>query len=92
MLAGWGEVGLSSGVDRPPSAGVARAGPPLVELLATLPDPRKPRGRIRPLTAVLSRTAVALLAGMKSLEAIAQLGRDPAFAARPFKAIPRLFT
>ncbi len=58
------------------------AGPSLVEFLATIPDPRKPRGRIHPLTAVLSLTVVALLAGMKSLEAIAQFGRDhgPALA------------
>ena len=52
------------------------AGPALVELLATVPDPRKPRGRIHPLTAVLSLTALAVLAGAKSLEAIAQFGRD----------------
>jgi hypothetical protein len=52
------------------------AGPSLVELLATIPDPRKPRGRIHPLTAVLSLAAVAVLAGMRSLEAIAQFGRD----------------
>lgn len=52
------------------------AGPALVELLATLPDPRDPRGRVHPLPAVLSLAVVALLAGMKSLEAIAQFGRD----------------
>ncbi len=52
------------------------AGPSLMELLATIPDPRKPRGRIHPLPAVLSLTVVALLAGMKSLEAIAQFGRE----------------
>lgn len=48
------------------------AGPSLVELLATIPDPRKPRGRIHPLSAVLSLAVLAMLAGMKSLEAIAQ--------------------
>ena len=52
------------------------AGPSLLELLATIPNPRKPRGRIHPLPAVLSLAVVALLAGMKSLEAIAQFGRD----------------
>jgi hypothetical protein len=52
------------------------AGPSLVELFATIPDPRRPRGRIHPLTAVLSLAVVAMLAGMKSLEAIAQFGRD----------------
>ena len=54
----------------------------LHEVFATLPDPRHRRGRRHPLAAVLSLTAVALLAGMRSLEAIAQLGRDygPALA------------
>ena len=52
------------------------AGPSLVELLATIPEPRKPRGRIHPLTSVLSLAVLAMLAGMKSLEAIAQFGRD----------------
>jgi hypothetical protein len=56
--------------------GVAMAGPSLVELLATIPDPCDPRGCIHPLAAVLSLTAVAVLAGMTSLEAIAQFGRD----------------
>ena len=56
------------------------AGPALVELLATIPDPRKPRGRIHPLSAVLSLTVVAILAGHKSLEAIAQFGRDHGLA------------
>ena len=48
----------------------------LVEALAAVPDPRDPRGVRHPLTAVLSLTAVAILAGCKSLEAIAQFGRD----------------
>jgi hypothetical protein len=48
----------------------------LVEALALVPDPRKLRGRRHPLVAVLSLTVVAVLAGMKSLEAIAQFGRD----------------
>ena len=52
------------------------AGPSLVEFLATIPDPRKRRGRIHPLTAVLSLAVVAMRAGCKSLEAIAQFGRD----------------
>jgi predicted transposase YbfD/YdcC len=52
------------------------AGPALIEILATIPDPRKARGRIHPLPAVLSLAVVAMLAGMKSLEAIAQFGRD----------------
>ena len=48
----------------------------LVEALASVPDPRDPRGRVHPLTAVLSLTVVAVLAGCKSLTAIAQFGRD----------------
>jgi hypothetical protein len=48
----------------------------LVEALASVPDPRDPRGRVHPLAAVLALTAVAVLAGCKSLTAIAQFGRD----------------
>jgi hypothetical protein len=48
----------------------------LVEALARVPDPRDPRGRVHPLTAILSLTVVAVLAGSKSLTAIAQFGRD----------------
>jgi hypothetical protein len=54
----------------------------LIEALASVPDPRKPKGRRHPLTAVLSLTAVATLAGCKSLEAIAQFGRDHGLAFR----------
>jgi hypothetical protein len=48
----------------------------LIEALASVLDPRKRRGRRHPLTAILSLTVVATLAGCKSLEAIAQFGRD----------------
>ena len=48
----------------------------LWEVFAALPDPRCPRGRRHPLPALLSLTAVALLAGMRGLEAIAQFARD----------------
>ncbi|MCI0460048.1 MAG: ISAs1 family transposase [Gemmataceae bacterium] len=48
----------------------------LVEVLATIPDPRQARGKRHPLTAVLSLAVAAILAGCKSLEAIAQFGRD----------------
>jgi hypothetical protein len=48
----------------------------LQEELATVPDPRSPRGRIHPLPAILSLVVVAILGGSKSLEAIAQFGRD----------------
>lgn len=54
----------------------------LQEELATVPDPRSRQGRIHPLHAILSLAVVAILAGNKSLEAIAQFGRDhgPALA------------
>jgi hypothetical protein len=48
----------------------------LAEALASVPDPPKRRGTRHPQTAVLSLTAVAILAGCKSLEAVAQFGRD----------------
>jgi hypothetical protein len=48
----------------------------LVAELATVPDPRSRKGRRHPLTAILSLTAVAILAGRKSRDAIAQFGRD----------------
>jgi DDE_Tnp_1-associated/Transposase DDE domain len=49
---------------------------PLVRALAAVPDPRSPKGRIHPLTAVLSLAVVATLAGCQGPEAIAQFGRD----------------
>lgn len=52
----------------------------LVEELASVPDPRSPKGRRHPLIAILSLTVVATLAGMKSLEAIAPFGRDHGLA------------
>ena len=48
----------------------------LVEVLATVPDPRFRRGVRHPLAALLSLAVVATLAGSKSLEAIAQFARD----------------
>jgi DDE_Tnp_1-associated/Transposase DDE domain len=48
----------------------------LVEALALVPDPRSSHGRFHPLVAILSLAVVAMLAGCKSLEAIAQFGRD----------------
>jgi hypothetical protein len=48
----------------------------LLEFLAEIPDPRDRRGVRHPLAAVLGLTVVAVLAGMTSLEAIAQFGRD----------------
>lgn len=54
----------------------------LMDALAAVPDPRDPRGKRHPLAAILGLTVVAILSGMKSLEAIAQFGRDhgPALA------------
>jgi hypothetical protein len=50
--------------------------PSLLEVLQSVPDPRDRRGRQHPLPAILSLTVVAVLAGMKSLSAIAQFGRE----------------
>lgn len=48
----------------------------LYEVFAEIPDPRKRRGTIYPLPAVLSFVATAMLCGCRSLAAIAQWGRD----------------
>lgn len=48
----------------------------LLEVLATVPDPRDPRGIRHPLSAILSLAVVAMLCGAKSYTAIAQFGRD----------------
>lgn len=48
----------------------------LLEALALVPDPRDARGRIHPLVAVLGLAVTALMAGCRSLDAIAQFGRD----------------
>jgi len=48
----------------------------LLEELLSVPDPRSAKGRRHPVIAILSLSVVATLAGMKSLEAIAQFGRD----------------
>jgi hypothetical protein len=48
----------------------------LLEVLAEVPDPRDPRGLIHPLPAVLALTVVAILAGMRGPDSIAQFGRD----------------
>ena len=52
------------------------ASPSLLELFESIPDPRDPRGRYHPLPAILGLVAVALMAGCRGLEAIAQFGRD----------------
>jgi hypothetical protein len=48
----------------------------LTDAFAAVPDPRDPRGKVYPLPAVLNLLAVAMLAGMRSLEAVAQFGRE----------------
>jgi DDE_Tnp_1-associated/Transposase DDE domain len=48
----------------------------LPEVLATIPDPRSPRGRRHPLSAILGLVTLGLLLGRRSLDAIAQLGRS----------------
>jgi hypothetical protein len=54
----------------------------LLDVLATVPDPRDNRGIRHPLPAVLGLAVVAMLTGCKSYQAIAQFGRDkgPALA------------
>jgi hypothetical protein len=48
----------------------------LAEAFALIPDPRDRRGRQHPLVAMLGLSAVAILAGCRSLQAVAQFGRD----------------
>jgi DDE_Tnp_1-associated/Transposase DDE domain len=62
----------------------------LYEVFASLPDPRDRRGRRHPLAALLSLTAVALLAGLRGPEAIAQFARDHGLAFRLALGFTRL--
>lgn len=48
----------------------------LAEAFALIPDPRDRRGRQHPLVAMLCLTTVAVLAGCRSIQAVAQFGRD----------------
>jgi len=48
----------------------------LYEVFEALDDPRDASGRRHPLAAILTQASVAMLAGARSLEAIAQFGRD----------------
>lgn len=48
----------------------------LVEALARVPDPRKPKGLRHPLVAVLSLAVVAILAGNTGPQSIAEFGRN----------------
>lgn len=51
-------------------------GPSLLRALAELPDPRSRHGRRHPLPALLALSTVAMLAGARSLYAIAHWGRE----------------
>lgn len=48
----------------------------LFEALATVPDPRSPRGQVHPLPAVIGLVALAMLMGRTSLTGIARFGRQ----------------
>jgi hypothetical protein len=48
----------------------------LAEAFALIPDPRDRRGRQHPLVAMLCLATVAVLAGCRSINAVAQFGRD----------------
>ncbi|KAK1176754.1 transposase family protein [Streptomyces sp. NBS 14/10] len=50
--------------------------PELLDRLATVPDPRRAKGRRHPLAFVLALAACAVLAGAKSLTAIAEWAAD----------------
>ncbi len=49
---------------------------PLSVVFDQIPDPRNPSGRRHPLSAILTLSAVAMLGGARSLESMAQFGRD----------------
>jgi predicted transposase YbfD/YdcC len=55
----------------------------LLAYLATIPDPRAPRGRRHPLIAILTMAAAAVLAGARSMTAIAEWAAD---APQPVRA------
>ena len=66
--------GNTSSVAPPPSE--RRVIPALAAALATVPDPRDPRGVRHPLPAVLALIACALLCGARHLTAVADWGRN----------------
>jgi hypothetical protein len=55
----------------------------LLAYLATIPDPRAPRGRRHPLIAILAMAAAAVLGGARSMTAIAEWAAD---APQPVRA------
>jgi predicted transposase YbfD/YdcC len=48
--------------------------PPLIEILADIPDPRQPSGKRYPLEAMLTLACVAVLCGYRNIKAIAEWG------------------
>lgn len=48
----------------------------MIEVLAEVPDPRKPRGKRHPLVAILALACAAMLAGYRSYSAIAEWGHN----------------
>jgi hypothetical protein len=52
----------------------------LLDVLASIPDPRGRNGKRHPLNAILSLTVLAMMTGCKGVNAIAQFGRDKGFA------------
>lgn len=52
----------------------------LLDVLSQVPDPRSRRGRRHPLSSILCLAVVAMLAGIKGYEGIAQFGRERGFA------------
>lgn len=48
----------------------------LFDALATVPDPRSPRGQVHPLPAVFGLVALAMLMGRTSLTGVARFGRQ----------------
>jgi hypothetical protein len=60
--------------------------PHLLAYLATIPDPRAPRGHRHPLIAILAMAAAAVLAGARSMTAIAEWAADTPRASGPRSA------
>lgn len=50
--------------------------PPLMEILAEIPDPRQASGKRYPLTAMLTLVCVAVMCGYRSVKAIAEWGAN----------------
>ena len=67
--------------------------PSLLAALATVPDPRRRRGRRYPVAAVLTFAVCAMVCGARSLYAIAQWGQEQGSAeVRAALGIPRART